>query len=100
MKKQWRPPSKQKKRGKNLSPRNRKACHSISTALLQSVTEIRTQSTMKGSRKTLHELSPHIPPKTPKRNISSSTKEILHTDMAKNESQQHPSQPSDELPPK
>jgi hypothetical protein len=26
-KKQWRPPSKKKKRGKNLSPRNRKACH-------------------------------------------------------------------------
>jgi hypothetical protein len=32
-KKQWRPPSKKKKRGKNLSPRNRKACYSISTAL-------------------------------------------------------------------
>jgi hypothetical protein len=26
-KKQWRPPSKKKKRRKNLSPRNRKACH-------------------------------------------------------------------------
>jgi hypothetical protein len=33
-KKQWRPPSKEKKRGNNPSPRNRKACHSISTALL------------------------------------------------------------------
>jgi hypothetical protein len=33
-KKQRRPPSKNKKRG-NLSPRNRKACHSVSTALLQ-----------------------------------------------------------------
>jgi hypothetical protein len=31
-KKQWRPPCKKKKRGKNLSPRNRKACHSVSTA--------------------------------------------------------------------
>jgi hypothetical protein len=32
-KKQWRPPSiKRKKGGKNISPRNRKACHSISTA--------------------------------------------------------------------
>jgi hypothetical protein len=31
-KKQWRPSSKKKKRGKNLSPRNRKACHSISIA--------------------------------------------------------------------
>jgi hypothetical protein len=30
--KYWRPPSKKKKkRGKNLSPRNRKACHSAST---------------------------------------------------------------------
>jgi hypothetical protein len=29
-KKQWRPPSKKKKRGKNLSPRNRKACHNNS----------------------------------------------------------------------
>jgi hypothetical protein len=28
------------KRGKNLSPRNRKACHSISTALLQSTTRV------------------------------------------------------------
>jgi len=34
-KKQWRPPSKKKKRGKNLSPRNRKACHSTSTAFLK-----------------------------------------------------------------
>jgi hypothetical protein len=29
--------AKKKKRGKNLSPRNRKACHSVSTALLKSV---------------------------------------------------------------
>jgi hypothetical protein len=29
-KKQWRPPSKKKKRGKNLSPRNRKAYNSTS----------------------------------------------------------------------
>jgi hypothetical protein len=40
-KKQWRPPSKTKKRGKTRSPRNRKACHSISTALLKSVEEKR-----------------------------------------------------------
>jgi hypothetical protein len=52
-KKEWRPPSKKKKRGKNLSPTNRKACHSVSTALLKSVAEIGTQSAMK-SRKTLH----------------------------------------------
>jgi hypothetical protein len=32
-KKQRRPPSKKKKSGNKLSPRNRKACHSISTAL-------------------------------------------------------------------
>jgi hypothetical protein len=38
-KKQRGPPSKKKKRGKNLSPRNRKACHSVSTALLKSVAE-------------------------------------------------------------
>jgi hypothetical protein len=43
-KKQWRPPSNKKKRGKNLSPRNRKACPSVSTALLKSVTEIGTYS--------------------------------------------------------
>jgi hypothetical protein len=36
-KKQCRPPSKKKKRGKNLSPSNRKACHSNSTALLFSL---------------------------------------------------------------
>jgi hypothetical protein len=30
-KNQWRPPSKKKKRGENPSPRNRKACHSVST---------------------------------------------------------------------
>jgi hypothetical protein len=70
-----------KKRGKRLSPRNKKACHIISTALMQSVAEIRTQSPMKSSRKTLHELTSHIPPKTPKRNISGSTNEMLHTDI-------------------
>jgi hypothetical protein len=43
-KKPWRPPSKKKKRGKNQSPRNRKACHSVGTALLKSVAEIGTQS--------------------------------------------------------
>jgi hypothetical protein len=75
------PPSKKKKRGENLSPRNMKACHSVSTTLLQSIAEIETRSTMKSSRKTLHELSPHIPPKTPKTNISSSTNEMLHTDI-------------------
>jgi hypothetical protein len=35
-KKQWRPLSKKKKRGKNLSPRNRKACHSVGTSALPS----------------------------------------------------------------
>jgi hypothetical protein len=30
-KKQWRPICKKRERGKNLSPRNRKACHSVST---------------------------------------------------------------------
>jgi hypothetical protein len=55
-KKQWRPPTKKKKGGKNLSPRNRKACHSTSTALLKSVAEMGIQSAMKSSRKT----SPHL----------------------------------------
>jgi hypothetical protein len=35
--------AKKKKGEKNLSPRNRKACHSTNTALLKSVAEIRTQ---------------------------------------------------------
>jgi hypothetical protein len=61
--KQWRPPSKTKKRGKNLSPKNTKACHSISIALLQSVAEVRTQSTMHNNKKTLHEFSSNIPQK-------------------------------------
>jgi hypothetical protein len=53
MEKQHKPPSKKKKRGKKLlSPRNRKACHSVSTALLQCIAEIGTQSTMTSSRKT------------------------------------------------
>jgi hypothetical protein len=60
-KKQWRPPNKKKKRGKNLSPRNRKTCHSVITALLKSVTEIGTQSAMKSSKNTLHAFTSHIP---------------------------------------
>jgi hypothetical protein len=39
---QWRPPRKKKKRGKKLSPRNTKACQSVSTALLKSVAETGT----------------------------------------------------------
>jgi hypothetical protein len=66
-KKQCRPPSKQKKRGKKLSPRNRKACHRVSTALLKSIAEIGTQSAMKSSRKALHKLTSHIPPKNPEK---------------------------------
>jgi hypothetical protein len=37
-------------RGKNLSPRNVKACRSIGSALLESVAEIGTQSAMKRSK--------------------------------------------------
>jgi hypothetical protein len=77
----WRQPTKKKKIGKNLSPRNRKACHNTSTALWKRVAEIGTQSATKSSRKTLHEFSSHIPPKTPKRNISRLTNEMLHTDI-------------------
>jgi hypothetical protein len=63
-KKQHEPPSKTEEKRKNLSPRNTKACHSIITALLQSIAEIGSHSTIKSKRKTLHELSPHIPQKT------------------------------------
>jgi hypothetical protein len=74
--------SKEAKRGNNLSPRNMKACHNIiSIALLQSVAEIVTHNTSKCSRKTLHEFSPHIPQKMPKRKRSSSTNEMLHMDI-------------------
>jgi hypothetical protein len=66
--------AKRRKEEKNQSPRNMKACHSVNTALLQSISEIGTHnSTMKSSIKTLHEFTSHIPPKTPKGNISSST---------------------------
>jgi hypothetical protein len=57
----WRQPSKKKKRGNNLSPRNRKACHIIGTSLLKSVAEIGTRSAMKSIGKTLHEFMSHIP---------------------------------------
>jgi hypothetical protein len=54
--------AKQKEDGRKnptgMSPRNRKASHSISTAVLQSIAKIRTLSTTKSSRKTY---SPHIP---------------------------------------
>jgi Tfp pilus assembly protein FimT len=62
-KNKWRPPSKKKKRGKNFSQRNMKACHNVSTALLQSVAGIGTQGTVKSSRKTRHEFTSQIPPK-------------------------------------
>jgi nucleoside recognition membrane protein YjiH len=55
--------TKQKKTGENLSLRNRKVCHSVSTALMQSVANIGTQSTMESSIKTLHEFTSHIPQK-------------------------------------
>jgi hypothetical protein len=55
--------------------------NNIGIALMQSVAEIGTKSTMKSSKKTLPKLSPHTPQKTPKGNSSSSTKEMLHTDI-------------------
>jgi hypothetical protein len=57
-------PSNKEQRGKyttGLSMRNKKACHSINNALLQSVAGIGTQRTMKSMKKTLHEFSPHTP---------------------------------------
>jgi hypothetical protein len=44
-----------------LSLRDREACHSMDTALLQSITDIGIQSTTKSSKKMLHEFSPHQP---------------------------------------
>jgi hypothetical protein len=38
-KKQRRPPGKKKNRGKNVSPRNRKVCDSISAALLSKLSQ-------------------------------------------------------------
>jgi hypothetical protein len=73
-----RPPNEKKKREKTLSPRNRKACYSVSTALLKSAAETGTQTAMKSSRKTLHEFTSHIPQKTPKRERSRSTNEMMH----------------------
>jgi hypothetical protein len=53
---QWKPPGKKEQGGRDPtghSPRNKTACHSMSTALSQSVAKIGTQSTMKSSRKTV-----------------------------------------------
>jgi hypothetical protein len=47
-KSKWRPPSKKKKRGKNLSPRNRKAYHTVSTALVKSVAGKTTKTKVSG----------------------------------------------------
>jgi hypothetical protein len=52
--KQRRPPSKKKKRGKKLIPKNMKACHNMNTVLMHNIAEIGTQINMKSSRKTLH----------------------------------------------
>jgi hypothetical protein len=71
---------KEEKRGGNLSPRNRKACHNINTTLMKSVAEIGTLSARKSSRKTLHDIASHITQTTPKRNIIISTNEMMHTD--------------------
>jgi hypothetical protein len=74
--------SKQKEKKRKIpKPRNMKACHTVSTALLQNVAGIETHSTTKNNRKTLHEFTSHIPPNTTKGNRSSSTNEMLHTDV-------------------
>jgi hypothetical protein len=52
-----------------------KACHIINIALLQSIAEIKTQSTMKRAQRIL---ALHIPQKPSKRKISRSTNEVLH----------------------
>jgi hypothetical protein len=85
---------------KTLSPRNRKACHSVSTALLKSVAEIGTQSAMKSSKKTLHEFTSHIPPKTPKKEHKYFEEQNIadghNCHSARSESHQHPCQGSDD----
>jgi hypothetical protein len=82
-KKQWKPSIKKEKRGMYhtcMSSRNMKTCQNIGTALLQSTAKIGTPSTMKTSKNTLHEFSPHILQKPSKENISTSTNEMLHAD--------------------
>jgi hypothetical protein len=84
--KQSRPPSRNKERRgikttKSLSPRNGKACHNTSTALLQRIVKIRAQSIVKSNIDTLRELSPHIPQKLSKAKRSRSTNKLIHADI-------------------
>jgi hypothetical protein len=74
-KRKWKPPSKKEKRAANptgLSPRNKKACDSISTALLQSVAKIRTQSTTQSNKNFVARIIAARPLKT----VDSEYKEI------------------------
>jgi hypothetical protein len=54
---------KQNQEKKKTSPRDAKACHSVSTALLKSVAEIGTQSAMKSSRKKYSNYGTRLGPK-------------------------------------
>jgi hypothetical protein len=58
------------------------ACHIIGTALLQSIARIGTQSTMKGSRKTLKEFSPHIHPIHPTNTVEREDKQVYEQNIA------------------
>jgi hypothetical protein len=80
-KKQWRPPSKKEERRKKSKPEEQEGMPQHQHCPPKRNAEIRAQSAMKSSRKTLHEFTSHIPPKTPKRNGSSSTNEMLQTDI-------------------
>jgi hypothetical protein len=65
-----------------LSPRSKEACHNIGIALLESIAMMRTPSNMRSNKKTLHEFTPHITPKSPKGNKSRWTNEIMHADIS------------------
>jgi hypothetical protein len=62
-KKQWRPPSKRKKRGKKPKPKEQEGTPQRQYCPLESVAEKGTQSAMKSNKKTLHEFTSHIPQK-------------------------------------
>jgi uncharacterized small protein (DUF1192 family) len=60
------PPEAKKENEAGKTPtslRNKEACHSIITALLQRIARVKAQRTRKSSKKTLlQEFSPYIPP--------------------------------------
>jgi hypothetical protein len=87
MKKQWKVETTKPRRGKphrSKTPGDRKACNSISTAFLQSVTKIGTQNSVKSHGKALHEFPTHITQvKAEERmNISTRPNKLIRADIA------------------